>query len=114
MKVITDKEGIVLSTGFNGVPKGRYHCNEGHPCPDHDAASGTKLDGCFAVHAEQNALIYLQDHNRARNIYVTTFPCMHCLKMLLNTNIDKIYYREDYPGSNPEYWINTGRKMIQC
>ena len=111
--VITDVSGIVLATGFNGVPQGLSHCNEGNPCAGAKAESGTRLDECLAIHAEQNALIQLPNPREPSNIYVTTFPCIHCSKMLLNTNIQTIYYRELYPGGGWKLWIESGRKEIK-
>ena len=49
--VITSEAGIVLATGFNGVPQGIDHCNEGSPCTGALAKSGTHLDECLAIHA---------------------------------------------------------------
>lgn len=110
--VITDEAGIVLATGFNGVPQGLAHCNEGNPCSGAEAASGTRLEECLAIHAEQNALIHLSDPWRAANIYITTEPCIHCTKMLLNTPIHTIYFREGYPGGT-SLWKGAGRKAVK-
>jgi dCMP deaminase len=97
--VLTDSRGIVLATGFNGVPAGFPHCNEGHPCPGADAPSGQSLDQCRAIHAEQNALIQLTRPYEVATVYTTTFPCTHCIKMLMNTSASRIVYLEDYAHS---------------
>lgn len=94
--VLTDKRGIVLATGYNGVPSGFPHCNEGHPCSGAFAPSGESLSECRAIHAEQNALIQLTKPYEVKTVYSTTFPCIHCIKMLLNTSASRIVYLEDY------------------
>jgi len=111
--VITNETGIVLATGFNGVPQGIDHCNEGSPCDGALAPSGTRLDECLAIHAEQNALIQLSNPREAAYIYTTTETCIHCTKMLLNTSVHTIYYRETYTPSNIGLWLNSGRKAIR-
>lgn len=111
--IITDESGIVLATGFNGVPQGLGHCNEGSPCTGALAKSGARLDECLAIHAEQNALIQLSDPKIAANIYTTTETCIHCTKMLLNTNIHVIYFRQDYAGSGTSLWLEAGRKVVK-
>jgi dCMP deaminase len=103
--VLTDRRGIVLATGFNGVPAGFPHCNEGYPCPGANAASGHFLDQCRAIHAEQNALIQLTRPYEVETVYTTTFPCTHCIKMLMNTSASRIVYFEDYAhGEAKELW----------
>lgn len=111
--VITNEIGIVLATGFNGVPQGVEHCNEGTPCAGAKAKSGTRLDECLAIHAEQNALIQLHDPRDAAYLYSTTEACVHCTKMLLNTNIHTIYFKEGYPGGGTGIWEESGRKAIK-
>lgn len=93
--VITDKVGHVLSIGYNGVPKGFKHCTE-HECLGSKCASGTGLDACNAIHAEQNAIARLADWTIADKLYCTTKPCTSCLKLILATAVTKIYYIEDY------------------
>lgn len=56
-----------------------------------------------AVHAEQNALIQLARTNSPSSsgckIYVTTFPCHHCLKLIIAAGIREIIFVEPYPKS---------------
>jgi dCMP deaminase len=73
--VIVDGNYHVLSTGFNGVPSEAPHCID-VPCPGAKAESGTDLDRCYAIHAEQNAVRYCPHIDRAFAIYTTTQPCI--------------------------------------
>ena len=87
--IITDKDGHVLSTGYNGVPSGIPHCIE-ESCA---GAVGAKGDSslCEAVHAEINALIQCRDLHRATTMYCSCTPCFACAKAILNTPINGIY-----------------------
>ena len=93
--IITDKNGHVLSTGYNGVPSGITHCYLS-PCPGAKQVSGDS-SLCEAVHAEQNAIIQCADITRAHTMYCSCTPCFICAKMILNTPIQVIYAREKYP-----------------
>src|SRR5690606_13510070 len=100
--VLVNAAGEVLATGYNGVPRGFPHCDEGHPCPGANAASGTQLHECFAVHAEQNALLQCRDVNEIHTAYVTDAPCEHCVKLLLNTSCVRIVYDREYPHAHSQ------------
>ena len=59
--IVRDKR--VISTGYNGTPRGTRNCNEGG-CPRCNslAASGTKLDECLCSHGEENAIVQASYH----------------------------------------------------
>jgi dCMP deaminase len=102
--VFTDVHGRVLSMGHNGVAKGQQHCTE-NPCPGASCPSGTGLDLCQAIHAEQNALMFCSDVMKIHSIYITASPCVHCVKMLLNTSAQEIHFIEEYPhGDAKKLW----------
>jgi dCMP deaminase len=84
--VITDFNGNILSTGYNGQPKGHLHCDEYSPCP---AFVDTALS-CSAIHAEVNALVKCPDITKAHAIYITEKPCEKCMMLIENTKIAKI------------------------
>lgn len=119
--VLLDEDGFVLATGYNGVASGLPHCNETDPgvvghlrvvpirdeatmtnltfpnaCPGAYAESGTNLDGCHAIHAEQNALLRMGDPRRVHSCYSTHSPCLTCVKLLMNTACQHIYFLEPY------------------
>ena len=121
--VLLNVRGHVLATGYNGVAAGLPHCNEhdpffevGYPnaCSGATAPSGTNLDGCQAIHAEQNALLQCKDVYSIHSCYVTASPCMTCIKLLLNTGCERIIFVEEYPHSAAkELWIGAGRAWEQ-
>jgi dCMP deaminase len=104
--VLVDANKKVLATGFNGVPRGFDHCNEGRPCPGANAASGENLDGCYSAHAETNAIIQCGNCDQIDTVYVTVSPCTSCVKMLLNTGARRIVFEEEYvqPAAK-ELWL---------
>ncbi|MBU6231515.1 hypothetical protein KGP36_02500 [Patescibacteria group bacterium] len=85
-----------------------------HACPGADAPSGTALDACHAVHAEQNALLQCRDPWSIATCVVTASPCVTCTKLLLNTSCKRILFGEDYPQPEAKaLWIQTGRLWEQ-
>jgi dCMP deaminase len=107
--VLTDARGHVLATGYNGRPRGFPHCNEGNPCLGATAATGTSLDLCEAVHAEQNALLQCHDVELIDACYVTVSPCITCVKLLLNTGCRRIIAAAAYAhdAAARDLWLRT-------
>lgn len=94
------KDGHVLSTGYNGAPKGVMHCSEtGCLREQLKVPSGTRHELCRGVHAEQNAVAQAAYHGtsvKGATIYTTTFPCSLCAKILINAGINEIVYDVGY------------------
>jgi dCMP deaminase len=94
------KEKRVLSTGYNGSPKGTKHCEElGCIRVQMNVPSGTRHELCRGVHAEQNAVTqaaYFGVSVDGATIYTTTYPCSMCAKILINAGIREIVYSEGY------------------
>lgn len=108
--VLIDGRGYILSTGYNGPAAGKVNCITS-PCEGANLPSGVGLDKCQAVHAEQNALMQCSDIWKIDKCYVNCSPCIHCLKMLLNTGCQEIVFRDHYPWSDLDifgYPINMG------
>lgn len=111
--VLVDEDGFILSTGYNGVAADRPHCIS-EPCPGANESSGQGLDSCEAIHAEQNAILRLRDHRAVNKAYITTSPCVHCIKLLLGTSCQTIFFAKEYPHPQAEdWWVRAGRKWIQ-
>ena len=93
------KDKRILSTGYNGVPKGLPHCAD-NGCSRAQYPSGTHHELCRAVHSEQNAIIQAAIHGvciEGATLYCTHQPCTLCTKMLINAGIVRVVYHEDYP-----------------
>ena len=110
--VVVDERGYILSTGYNGLPSGFPHCID-EPCEGAHCASGTGLDLCQSLHAEQNAIARLREPWEAHTMYVTTAPCVSCTKLALATGIKVIVFKADYPSSGKALWEKAGRTWKQ-
>ena len=91
----------IVSTGYNGTPRGVKNCNEGG-CPRCNtfANEGTRLDECLCSHGEENAITQAAYHGvtvKAATIYTTFCPCLMCTKMIINSGIDEVVYNAEYP-----------------
>lgn len=97
--IVKDKQ--IISTGYNGAPKGIFHCDQvGCLREKMGIPSGEKHELCRGIHAEQNAIIQASMHGvsiEGTEIYITHSPCVLCSKMLINAGIKKITFRGDYP-----------------
>jgi len=83
-------------------------------CPGATSPSGTNLDGCQAIHAEQNALLQCRDVWAIDTCYVSASPCLTCVKLLLNTSCQRIVFREGYPhGDAEKLWRQAGRDWVK-
>lgn len=91
----------IISTGYNGTPRGLPNCNEGG-CPrcNSVAESGTQLDACVCSHAEENAITQSAYHGvslRGGTLFTTTCPCLMCTKMIINAGIVEVVYDTAFP-----------------
>jgi len=94
------KDRRVVSTGYNGTPRGVPNCNEGgcDRCAS-DAPSGTSLGDCICCHAEENAIVQAAYHgiSVAEGVmYVTISPCLTCARMIINAGIREVVFEGDY------------------
>ena len=92
----------IVTTGYNGAPAGIKTCVERGECLRQKLgiASGTRAELCYAVHAEQNAIIQaarLGSSIDGATLYCTHQPCVLCAKMIVNAGIKRVVYQEGYP-----------------
>jgi dCMP deaminase len=90
----------ILSTGYNGTPKGITNCSDGGcpRCSGH-APSGSSLDECLCVHAEENAIVQAAAYGvpiRGATLYCTLSPCSYCAKSIINAGIVEVVYAGSY------------------
>jgi dCMP deaminase len=95
------KDKHILSTGYNGAPKGLHHCYDvGCLRQKMDVKSGERHELCRGLHAEQNAIIQAAVFGISiygSTLYCTNTPCVVCVKMLINAGVKEIVYSGDYP-----------------
>lgn len=103
------KNDEIISSGYNGAPRGRKNCSELNECIREklNVPRGEKYELCRSVHAEQNAIISAE---RAKMLGATLFlvgknfkdgeyvansnPCSLCKRMIINAGIKDIYIRD--------------------
>ena len=94
------KDGRIISTGYNGTPRGiRNCCDGGCPRCAGDARSGEGLGECICAHAEENAIVQAAYHGisvKRAIIYCTLNPCLMCARMIINAGIRAVVYEEEY------------------
>lgn len=97
--IVRDKN--ILASGYNGAPAGLPHCSEvGCLVYQSKTPTGEAEENCYrTIHAEINAIAQAAKNGvsiRDADIYVTHTPCIHCLKVLINTGIKRIFYDKEY------------------
>ncbi|MHA1192176.1 MAG: deoxycytidylate deaminase [Promethearchaeota archaeon] len=97
------KDSHILSTGYNGAPTGFNHCTP-ETCLRKNLNPGDQPELCRGVHAEINCIIQAAIHGTSikgeTTLYSTTFPCMSCLKLIINAGINRLVYIHGYNMEN--------------
>ena len=103
------KNDEIISTGYNGAPRGRQNCSDLNFCIREklNVPRGERYELCRSVHAEQNAIIsasrkdmiggtlYLVGLGYADNQLVENAnPCSMCKRMIINSGIEYIVIRD--------------------
>ena len=93
------KNNRVVSTGYNGSPRGMRHCDDegvGHLLAEIDGR-----ESCIrTLHAESNALDYAGQEAEGCTFYVTCIPCYDCAKRIINAGIVRVVFEEYYESRN--------------
>jgi dCMP deaminase len=103
------KEKRILTTGYNGSPRGLPHCSE----------VGCLMENGHCIrtlHAEQNAIIQAALHGvitEGATIYVTHQPCFICAKTIINAGIAEIVYDREYKDDRSlDFLEQAGVKLV--
>ncbi len=99
------KENRVVSTGYNGSPKGVKHCNKGGcvRCTLRHLGkikSGVYSEPCICCHSEENAIVQAAVHGvgtEGATMYTTFTPCVNCAKMIINAGVKEVVAKVEYP-----------------
>jgi dCMP deaminase len=115
--IVRDKN--ILATGYNGAPAGLPHCLDvGCLVYTSRTPSGEVEENCFrTIHAEINAIAQAAKNGasiRDADIYITHTPCIHCVKVLINTGIRRIFYERDYKRATIEELLRGVNIELQC
>ena len=93
----------ILCSGYNGPPAGHPHPADLGGCERdiEGIKSGERLELCWCLHAEQNAILQAARNGvsiEGAEIYVTNFPCPICARMIANSGIRRVHVFGSYPG----------------
>ena len=87
---IVSQDNIIISTGYNGMPKG---------CSDDDfpwEREGADTKYPYVVHAELNAILNANGRDlRNSRVYVALFPCNECAKAIIQSGVKEVVYLSD-------------------
>ena len=112
------KNKRIVTTGYNGAPAGIKTCVERGEClrKKLGIASGTKHEICYAIHAEQNAIIQaakLGSSIEGATLYCTHQPCVICAKMIVNAGITRVVYKHGYPDEFAVQMLTEGGVQLE-
>ncbi len=103
------KNDVIISTGYNGAPRGRQNCSDIGFCyrAHLNIPRGERYELCRSVHSEANAIISASRENmlgsslymcctdpETNEIVSGTNSCMMCKKLIINAGIDKVFIRD--------------------
>lgn len=119
------KDDVIISTGYNGAPRGRQNCTDINFCirDELKIPRGERYEMCRSVHAEANAIIaaprdlmlgstlYMVCVNpQDGGLYAGTSSCMMCKRMVINAGIDTVVIRDtkdEYRVIKVSEWIEN-------
>lgn len=119
------KDDVIISTGYNGAPRGRQNCTDINFCirDELKIPRGERYEMCRSVHAEANAIIaaprdlmlgstlYMVCVNpKDGGLYAGTSSCMMCKRLVINAGIDTVVIRDtkdEYRKIKVSEWIEN-------
>ena len=94
------KNDVIVSTGYNGAPRGRRNCVDMGLCTREamQVPRGERYELCRSVHAEANAVLNYRGSLKdleGSTVYVTLFPCHDCAKILAQVGVGEVVYLDN-------------------
>ena len=83
------KDRMIISDGYNGTPSGFENI-----CEDENGVTKP-----YVLHAEANAISKVAqsgNSSEGATLYVTASPCMECAKLIIQSGIRRVVYRDEY------------------
>ena len=83
------KDRMIISDGYNGTP-----CGFENVCEDENGITKP-----YVLHAEANAITKVAKSNNSSDgatLYVTAAPCVECAKLIIQSGIRRVVYRDSY------------------
>lgn len=83
------KDRMIISDGYNGTPSGFEN-----QCEDENGVTKP-----YVLHAEANAITKVAksgSNSKGATLYVTASPCAECAKLIIQSGITRVVYRDEY------------------
>jgi dCMP deaminase len=106
---VLTREHRILTTGYNGAPRGVAHCSDAGCIVVHDHCQR-------AVHAEANAIVQGALHGvglEGATAYCTHEPCVNCSKLLISAGVRRIVYLTPYPDPVASRLLAEARVAVE-
>ena len=103
------RDGRIISTGWNGVPAKKKHCNnhfkkkEWKGIESYLSEKHNKWSTQNEIHAETNAIGYAAQNGvsiKEAVLYTSISPCVFCAKLICASGIKKVFYVKEYDRDN--------------
>ena len=119
------KNDVIVSTGYNGAPRGRKNCSDLQFCQREKMGipRGERYELCRSVHAEQNAIIAApREQMLGSTLYMACVmpgtgelvagmnSCMMCKRTIINAGIETVVVRDtatDYRVISVSDWVEN-------
>jgi len=123
------KNDEIISTGYNGAPRGRKNCTDVGFCIREklNVPRGERYELCRSVHAEQNAIISASRRDtigatlyivgvdaKTREYVEKSMPCAMCKRTIINSGIEKVIIRdnkEEYREIDVQEFIDNDESL---
>lgn len=124
------KNDRIVSTGYNGAPRGRVNCSDSGECSRDklNIPKGQRYELCRAVHAEANAIIAASMAELiGAELYLACIdaktgkidgdiePCMMCKRYIINAEISRVIVRiteNEYKIINVDEWVDNDESIM--
>ena len=107
MGALIVKDRMIISDGYNGTP-----CGFENVCEDENGITKP-----YVLHAEANAITKVAKSNNSSDgatLYVTAAPCVECAKLIIQSGIKRVVYRDSYRVTDGlELMERAGIELLQ-
>ena len=121
------KNDEIVSTGYNGAPRGRKNCMDLGYCTREamNVPSGERYELCRSVHAEMNAIISAARRDtlymvcrdpKTGKLLPNSTSCSMCRRLIINAGIDRVVIRNterEYSVVHVEDWVREDDSLPQ-
>ena len=105
--VILDDMGRIVSTGYNGLPRGLS--------TDQFTLSERPIKYQHVVHADANAILFAERHRlNLATMYLPFEPCCDCAKLIIQSGITTVKIRGTYTYKDESGGQDVGAAMLEA